>query len=200
MMWQKFRLLSLSLSLIAITSLTAAPAAANQSAPADAPSYRVQVTGNVRYPGRATLTASTMTVLDALAAVGSPTAEAGDEVIVIHADEPEALPRARTINLKDLELGRPGIDAIVQDGDIINVPEGKRYYVAGFVKRPGAYRLRAGTTVSQAILQVGGLAERANEGRIKIRRTVNGKPIEIAARPDDTILPNDEIRVPRRMF
>jgi|tagenome__1003787_1003787.scaffolds.fasta_scaffold20596924_2 hypothetical protein len=49
-------------------------------------------------------------------------------------------------------------------------------------------------------LQVGELAERANDRRIKIHRTVNGRATEIAAGPDDTILPNDAIKVPRRMF
>jgi hypothetical protein len=62
------------------------------------------------------------------------------------------------------------------------------------------YRWRDGTTVSQAILLVGGLSDGGNEGRIRIRRIVNGKPVEIAARPDDKVLPNDEINVPRRMF
>ena len=162
--------------------------------------YRVLVTGEVRYPGRATLTEATMTVPDALAAVGSPTANAGDEVIVIHAATPGAAPFGRTIPIKDMELGKAGIDITLQDGDIVNVPEGKRFYVSGFVKRPGAYRLRAGTTVAQAILQVGGLADRGNDRRIKIHRVVNGKPVEIAAKPDDPVQPNDEIKVPRMLF
>jgi polysaccharide biosynthesis/export protein len=188
------------IAVAAMSSFLVSGPVAVHAAQAPAPPFSVLVTGEVRYPGRATLTASTMTVLDALAAVGSPTAKAGDEVIVIHAPEPGAMPQARAINLKDLELGRPGIDATVHEGDIVNVPEGKRFYVSGFVKRPGAYLLRAGTTVSQALLQVGGLAERANERRIKIRRTVNGKSIEVAARADDKVLPNDEIKVPRRLF
>jgi protein involved in polysaccharide export with SLBB domain len=189
-------------AIVAISTTTLIAGGWNRqlSQPTTGPSYQVLVTGEVRYPGRATLTASTMTVLDALAAVGSPTPNAGDHVIVIHADEPGGIPRSRSISLKDLELGRPGIDSTVQDGDIVNVPEGDRFYAAGFVKRPGAYRLRAGTTVSQAILQVGGVSEGGNEARIKIRRTVKGKVVEIGARPDDKILPNDEIKVLRKMF
>jgi protein involved in polysaccharide export with SLBB domain len=191
----------LAAGLMSMTSLlTAGRAELTAAAQTATPSYQVLITGEVRYPGRATLTVSTMTVLDALAAVGSPTSSAGDEVIVIHAPEPGALPRARTLSLKDMELGRPGIDATLQDGDIVNVPQGKRFYAAGLVKRPGAYRWRDGTTVSQAILLVGGLADGANEGRIRIRRIVSGKPVEVAARPDDKVLPNDEIKVPRRMF
>jgi protein involved in polysaccharide export with SLBB domain len=68
------------------------------------------------------------------------------------------------------------------------------------VKRPGAYRLRSGTTVAQALLLVGGLADRANDRRIKIRRAVQGKTVELSARMDDPLLPNDEIKVPGRMF
>jgi polysaccharide biosynthesis/export protein len=187
-------------TLICTAAATAALAGPQiEQHPAPAPPT-VLVTGEVRYPGRATLTASTMTVPDALAAVGSPTADAGDDVIVIHAAEPGAPAQGRTINLKDMESGKPGIDATLQDGDIVNVPQGKRYFVSGFVKRPGAYRLRAGTTVSQALLQVGGLLEGANDRRVRIRRVVNGKSIEIAAHEDDRVLPNDEIKVPRRMF
>ena len=191
------------LSMFAVASVTSPAVVCSQAVGVPQPdtsSYRVLVTGEVRYPGRATLTDSTMTVPDALAAVGSPTANAGDEVIVIHPAQPGATPQGRTINLKDMELGKPGIDVTLQDGDIVNVPEGKRFYVSGFVKRPGAYRLRPGTTVSQAILQVGGLADGGNDRRIKIHRVVNGKPVEISAKPDDKVLSNDEIKVPRLMF
>lgn len=162
--------------------------------------FTVLVSGEVRYPGRATLTASTMTVPDALAAVGSPTGSAGDEVIVIRISKVGGAQERRTINIKEMEQGKPGVDVGLEDGDIVNVPLAKRFFISGLVKRPGSYKWSAGTTVSQAIVMVGGLTEGGNARRIRIGRVVNGKTVEISAQLDDKILPNDEIRIRRTMF
>ena len=80
------------------------------------------------------------------------------------------------------------------------MPIARRFYISGLVKRPGAYKLTAGMTVSQAIVLVGGLSDGGNDRRIRISRKVNGKSIEISVQMDDRILPDDEIKVQRRMF
>ena len=162
--------------------------------------FTVLVSGEVRYPGRATLTASTMTVPDALAAVGSPTGSAGDEVTVIRISKSGGEQERRTINMKDMEQGKAGVDVALEDGDIVNVPLAKRFFISGLVKRPGSYKWSAGTTVSQAIVMVGGLTEGGNARRIRIARIVNGKTVEVSAQLDDKILPNDEIKIQRKMF
>jgi polysaccharide biosynthesis/export protein len=167
--------------------------------PSEAPLYRVLVTGEVRYPGRVTLTDSTMTVADALAAVGSPTINAGDDVIVIQAVS-GAAPTRRIVGRNDIELANAGVDLTLQDGDIVNVPLGKRFYISGFVKHPGAYRLQSGMTVSQAIILVGGLSDGGNDRRIKVGRVVKGKSVDVSAQLDDKIQPDDQIKVPRKMF
>lgn len=159
---------------------------------------QVLVTGEVRYPGRVTLTAATLTVADALAAVGSPTMNAGEQVIVIHPSDPRPSAR-RTIQLADVDLGNPGVDVSLEDGDIVNVPVGKRFYIAGFVRVPGAYRLVTGTTVLQAIALAGGLSG-GSDRHIKIDRTVNGTLSKIPAQLGDVVRPSDVIKVPRRMF
>jgi polysaccharide export outer membrane protein len=164
------------------------------------PVFTVLVSGEVRYPGRAALTASTMTVPDALAAVGSPTGSAGDEIIVIRISKVSGAQDRRTINIKDMEQGKAGVDVTLEDGDIVNVPVAKRFFISGLVKRPGSYKWSAGTTVSQAIVMVGGLTEGGTTRRIRIGRVVNGKTVEVSAQPDDTILPNDEIKIQRKMF
>ena len=133
-------------------------------------SRNVLVTGEVRTPGKVTLPGSTMSVLEALALAGSPTNNASNEVIVIHPPKPgEQSPEPITINRRDLELGRAGRDITLQDGDIVNVPVAKRFYISGFVKNPGSYVLDTGTTVSQAIILAGGLAERGTDRRIQDR-------------------------------
>ena len=177
--------------------LAGAPAVGSQSS---APSFSVLVTGEVRYPGRVVLTAATMTVADALAAVGSPTRNAGDEVVVIRAGEFGGVGERFAIALKAMDAGLAEAALPLRDGDIVNVPAAKRYFISGLVLRPGAYKLQIGTTVSQAIILAGGLLSGGSNRRIRIARVVKGKPSEIAAQPDDIVLPEDEIRIGRRMF
>ena len=188
-------------SMLALALVTPAAAGQQGAAPATEPEpNRVMVTGAVRYPGRVTLTPSTMTVVDALAAVGAQTLDAGEQVVVIHPGQWGEPAQSRLLDRGDVDRGAVGIDLSLQGGDIVNVPPGQRFYVSGFVKRPGTYRLPAGTTVSQAIAQAGGLTDIGTERRVKVGRVVNGKIVETAVQPGDRVLPNDEIRVPRRMF
>ena len=88
----------------------------------------------------------------------------------------------------------------MQDGDIVNVPIAKRFYISGFVKNPGSFVLDTGTTVGQAIILAGGLLDRGSERRLKIGRVVNGKTVEISVDMEDKVLPNDEIKVKSRFF
>ena len=161
----------------------------------------VLVTGEVRTPGKVTLPGTTMSLLEALALAGSPTQNASNEVLVMHPPKPgERAPEPISINRKDLELGRAGRDVTLQDGDIVNIPVAKRFYISGFVKNPGSFVLDAGTTVSQAIILAGGLADRGSDRRIRIGRVVNGKSVDIDVKLDDKVLPNDEIKIRSRFF
>ena len=164
-------------------------------------SRNVLVTGEVRTPGKVTLPGSAMSVLEALELAGSHTNNASNEVIVIHPPKPgEQSPEPITINRRDLELGRAGRDITLQDGDIVNVPVAKRFYISGFVKNPGSYVLDTGTTVSQAIVLAGGLAERGTDRRIRIGRVVNGQTVDLPAELGDKVQANDEIKIRARFF
>jgi polysaccharide biosynthesis/export protein len=161
----------------------------------------VLVTGEVRTPGKVTLPGTTMSLLEALALAGSPTQSASNEVLVMHPPKPgEKAPDPITINRKDLELGRAGRDVTLQDGDIVNIPVAKRFYISGYVKNPGSFVLDTGTTVSQAIILAGGLNDRGTDRRIKIGRVINGKSVEISAELDDKVQPNDEIKIRAKFF
>jgi polysaccharide biosynthesis/export protein len=161
----------------------------------------VLVTGEVRTPGKVTLPGTTMSLLEALALAGSPTPNASNEVIVIHPPKPgEPAPEPITINRRDLELGRAGRDITLQDGDIVNVPVAKRFYISGFVKNPGSYVLDTGTTVSQAIILAGGLSERGTDRRIRVNRVVNGRTVDLPVELDDKVQANDEIKIRARFF
>ena len=161
----------------------------------------VIVSGEVRTPGTLTLPGTTISLLEALALAGSPTVNASNEVIVIHPPKPgEQAPEPITINRRELELGRAGRDVTLQDGDIVNVPVAKRFYISGFVKNPGSYVLDTGTTVSQAIILAGGLSERGTDRRIKVSREVSGRTVDISVDLDDKLKPNDEIKIRSRFF
>ena len=160
----------------------------------------VLVVGEVRSPGKVQLTGLTMSLLEALALAGSPTSAAANEVIVVHSSKAGEPAREITVNRKDLELGRAGLDVTLQDGDLINVPTAKRFWISGQVKNPGNYVLDTGTTVAQALILAGGLTERGSDRRLTFIRTVNGKIVEVSAKMDDKVQPNDEIKVGSRLF
>src|SRR6266571_1734440 len=140
-------------------------------------SRKVTVTGEVRTPGPITMTGTTMTLLEALALAGSPTTNASNDVIVQHKAKVagEADPAPVIVNKKDLELGRSDVN--LQDGDVINIPIAKRFYISGLVKNPGSFVLDTGTTISQAIIIAGGLAERGSDRRLKVMRLVGARTI-----------------------
>jgi len=161
----------------------------------------VIVNGEVRTPGKVSLPGTTISLLEALILAGSPTTNAANEVIVIHPPKPGEKPiDPITVNRKDLELGRAGRDVVLQDGDIVNVPQAKRFYISGFVKNPGYYVLDTGTTVSQAIVLAGGLNDRGSDRRIRVNRLVNGKAVELSIELEDRVQPDDEIKIRSRIF
>ena len=161
----------------------------------------VLMTGEVRTQGKITLPGTTMSLLEALALAGSATQNASNEVLIMHPPKAgEKAPEPITVNRKDLELGKAGRDIVLQDGDIVNVPVAKRFYISGFIKNPGSFVLDTGTTVGQAIILAGGLSDRGSDRRIKLGRVLNGKTVEISASLEDKVLPNDEIKVKSRFF
>ena len=161
----------------------------------------VMVMGEVRTPGKITLQGTSMSLLEALAQAGSPNQQASNDVLVMHPPKPgEPAPEPITVNRKDLEMGRVGRDITLQDGDIVNVPVAKRFYISGFVKNPGSLVLDTGMTMGQAIVLAGGLTDRGSDRRLSVIRTVNGKVVEVAVKMEDKVLPNDEIKVKSRFF
>jgi polysaccharide export outer membrane protein len=161
----------------------------------------VLMTGEIRIQGKLTLPGTTMSLLEALALAGSATQNASNEVLIMHPPKlGEKAPEPITVNRKDLELGKVGRDITLQDGDIVNIPVAKRFYISGFVKNPGSFVLDTGTTVGQAIILAGGLSDRGSDRRIRIGRVLNGKTVDIPVNMDDKVLPNDEIKVKSRFF
>jgi polysaccharide biosynthesis/export protein len=162
-------------------------------------SQSVMVSGEVRQPGKIPMT-GTMTVLEALAAAGSPKETASSELTIAHARKPGAVvAEIVRINWKDLQLGK-GTDVVLQDGDLLNVGKAHTFFITGQVKNSSSYVLEPGTTVEQAIAMAGGLTERGSDSRIKATRTVKGVRVSITLELSDLVQPGDTITIQQRIF
>ena len=164
-------------------------------------SQSVMVSGEVRQPGKIPMTGA-MTVLEALAAAGSPTPAASSELTIARPKKPGAdQPGADIvrINWKDLQLGK-GTDVVLQDGDLLNIAKAQTFFITGQVKNSSSYVLEPGTTVEQAIAMAGGLSERGSDRRITASRTVKGRRVTVSLSLPDLVQPGDTITVQQRIF
>lgn len=175
-------------------------------------SRSIFVIGEVRLAGRYTIEGP-MTLLEVIGQAGSLTATASDTIIVqrfkdgIVASVTEApvvgderLTEILRVSYRDLQEGRLKANILLQDGDTILVPPAELFYVTGFVKTPGAFPLKPGMTVRQALAVAGGVNERGSTRGLKILRIVNGKEQEISVDQSDLVKPNDTIRVRQRLI
>jgi polysaccharide export outer membrane protein len=173
---------------------------------------RVSVMGAVQKPGVFELTGP-KSVIDALALAGGVTERAGNQVHVYRQDDKGAR-QSMVIDLVMLANSAAGIgnakDAIalnapLQAGDVVNVPQAGMFFVDGAVGKPGSYPLGRNYTLSQALATAGGVnPELADYSSININRrhgpnqmetiTVDldnvlaGKAADPAVQPDDVIL------------
>jgi polysaccharide export outer membrane protein len=164
-------------------------------------SQSVMVSGEVRQPGKIPMTGA-MSVLEALAAAGSPTSAASSELTIARprkpgADQPDS--EIVRINWKDLQLGK-GTDVVLQDGDLLNIAKAQTFFITGQVRNSSSYVLEPGTTVEQAIAMAGGLSERGSDRRISATRTVKGRRVTISLSLSDFVQPGDTITVQQRIF
>ena len=58
-----------------------------------------------------------------------------------------------------MEQGDLSLNVLVVDGDVIYVPEAKRFHVVGFVRDPGSYSLKKPTSVLEAIALARGVRD-----------------------------------------
>ena len=167
-------------------------------------SQNVFIMGEVRTPGRYTLTGA-VTLIEALAQAGSIAPSAGNEVLILHpsktASESPTLPGSgdadvQRINLRDIQSGKLAANVTIRDGDTIFVPKAQRFYVTGNVRAPGAYVLEPNLTVLQAISMAGGATERGSTRRLRIIR--NKKEIDV--KPEDIVQADDTIVVRQRLL
>lgn len=171
-------------------------------------SQNVYVLGEVRVPGLYALMGN-MTVLQVLAAAGSPTSTAAGHVVITRPAGvdpllPESEPGGGSslrVSMKELQNGQLPDGFALKDGDSVNVPRAESVYVTGQVKAPGPYLIEGSLTVMQAIAMAGGPTERGASGRVKIFRRVGDKVEEVKnVKLSDLVKPGDTIQVPQRYF
>ena len=169
-------------------------------------SQQVFVMGEVRLPGKITLTGTTMTLLEALAQAGSLTASASNEVTVIHPTRRSANGEASDtdvegerihVNMRDLEAVN---SILLRDGDIITVAKAQQFYIQGHVRNSGSFILDGSLSLEQAVALAGGLSDRGTFRGAAASRLVNGKLTEVRLDRNDKVLPGDTITIKQRLF
>ncbi len=158
--------------------------------------------------------AGPVTLLEALGRAEGLTADAGPEVILSHPPRPDgARPLLQRIQVRELiDQARPELNLTLRGGEEIRVPEAKKIFIAGNVKRPGAILVRDGTpiTVLKALSMSEGLTPFYKKTVFILRPEENGEKREIAVdlrsllkntsedvelRPDDILyVPDDSAR------
>ncbi len=154
-------------------------------------SRRVSVIGAVEKPGPFELLGR-QTVLAALSEAGGLTRDAGEEIVILR-----QLPSGETSSIRVpvdglFVRGDPGLNVVLEPGDIVNVPVDKPVviYVFGQVRNPGALQVKRSSlpALTQAIAQAGGFTDRANRKRVQVRRKdAAGKEIEITVNVRDIL-------------
>lgn len=128
------------------------------------PSQTVQILGAVQtpstYPRGTNMKLSTLIHL-----AGGPNPNASNEVEIQHARVPDSTPRTK-VSLSAVLAGNPEADVMVQDGDLVTIPERsdiqlttQRVILMGAVQKPGPYAINGKTDrLSGLIARAGGPA------------------------------------------
>jgi polysaccharide biosynthesis/export protein len=171
-------------------------------------SQNVFVFGQVHAPGQYPLSGN-MSVMQALAAAGSPTGAAAPYIVISRpAGSEPRLPREEStggtslrITMKELQSGQVPTGFALRDGDTVTIPKAETIFVTGQVKIPGSYVIEGELTVMQAIAMAGGATDRGAPNRVRIFRTVDGKQQEVkGVKLSDLVRAGDTIDVPQRFF
>jgi len=139
----------------------------------------VAVVGEVVNPGAVALPRGAR-VLDAIASAGGVTEFASlDEAQIIRSTQ-AVIP----LNLQAILKGDQQANVELQPGDVIVIPRDRTnlVFVAGQVNKPGLVPLRQAPSLLEALVQAGGLTEKASltEGRI-IRKSGEIIPLDLEA-------------------
>jgi polysaccharide export outer membrane protein len=151
-------------------------------------SRQVSMLGLILHPGRYPLEEQHSRLPDLIAAAGGIAAGGSEEVVVIRDGKQQKV----NALAKEFEL---------KGGDTVYIDRSPVFYIYGEVMHSGAYPVKAGLTVMQAISIGGGITPRGSESRVKLRRVApDGKTREYDANLVDVIKADDVIFVKESLF
>jgi polysaccharide export outer membrane protein len=173
-------------------------------------SRRLFIVGEVRSPGTYVLTGN-MSLIEAIALAGSALPTASGDALIVRGGANGANPTGPALPAGDKTVvDRVDLDALqrgdldqniaLRDGDTIFIPRADNVFLVGQVRNPGAYPVRRGTTVLQALALAGGVTDRGASNRVEIERLENGEKVKVRVRLDDVVQGGDTIIVPARFF
>lgn len=145
----------------------------------------VTVLGAVASPGLVPVDRA-YRVSEILARVGGTRAGGADHVTLRRASGEEL-----TLDIAALATGGESRDPEILPGDKIYVPEAEPFFIYGQVNAPGAYPVRDGMTVRQALARGGGLTQLGTEKRVKIIRggkDLKGAGLETVVTAEDVVV------------
>lgn len=119
-------------------------------------SQKISVIGEVQKPGVFELPGP-RTLIDLLAMAGGPNSVKAGQQVRLHRNGPEGR-RSYTIDLATLTDDAQSL-ILVEDGDVIQVPEAESFFVDGAVRKPGPYPLNRPYTLTQALVVASGVNE-----------------------------------------
>jgi polysaccharide export outer membrane protein len=173
-------------------------------------SQQVFVMGEVGTPGAMALKGR-LTVLEALSRAGGLARTAGDDVSVLRMEPYDAhtgpllsgqkgVQEVGHLRLDDVRSGTTTDNFTLKAGDTVFVAKAGFVVVTGEVNNPGQVVHSRTLTVLAAISMAGGATPHGSEGRARIIRIVDGRRVEIKAKPADVLQPGDILKVFPRLF
>jgi len=142
-------------------------------------SQRVSVIGAVKQGGVFPMSGE-VRLADALGLAGGITEEAGSVVYIVRrvvanpaagSNSGEVEQGMTIIDLEKLASGRQDLNLPLQAGDVVEVPRAGMFYVGGEVQKPGAFPLKARTTLDQAAMAAGGVNPAADWDDVRLYRS-----------------------------
>ncbi|MCW8138157.1 MAG: polysaccharide biosynthesis/export family protein [Planctomycetota bacterium] len=167
----------------------------------DHKSKEIAVLGAVKRPGALPLRRNTTTVLGAIALAGGMSDDLGPRGRLLRGSGVEdGRPLVIEIDLERLNGGDLGQNYVMYPGDILQVLPADRYFVTGWVNKPGEFAFKRGTTVLEALAIAGGVITpdaspdltrilRPGEPEIVVDYTaiLEGEANDILLRPGDLV-------------
>jgi len=165
---------------------------------------QVSVLGNIAKPGKYQVEPGVETVLDLLAVAGG--VMPGGSMVVTLVRVNDSLPKRFKINVEDILLKKSAQEIVdsnisLKGGDVLYVPDQAVFYSLGEVARPGAYPVKGGVTVRQALSLSGGVTPSGDIDNVKVTRlNTEGKYVSVKTDSTTILQENDLIFVKESLF